>query len=157
MLEMHKYKLYIQMPLLYKFPFLFKLLPIHWSFMVSFRGFTLIEVLVSLLLFAIILLGFDVMEVHSFREARAAYFLSTATYQLSAFSERLKVLAVNQGLDQAVEVWNKQNKELLPQGYGEVHGQYPNYTLTIYWGKKQNECKKLKIGQEGCLSLRVSL
>lgn len=123
----------------------------------SFAGFTLIEVLVSLLLLALMLLGFEAMQIYSLRETRAAFYFAVATNQLTAMVERLRALKEYEGLDKQISIWNSQNQEILPQGLGVVSGIYPSYTITIYWGKQQDECKQMQLGRVGCLSKKINL
>lgn len=97
------------------------------------QGFTLIEILVSLTLFAFILLGFDAMQLSAWRMNQSAYFLSTATHQMQGMGQRLQALGENNGLDRQITDWNAENQLVLPQGYGIVSGNYPNYQIELRW------------------------
>jgi len=121
------------------------------------RGFTLIEVLISLILLSLLLLGFDAMEIDSLRSTRAAYYFYLATQQLIAMTDRLRALGANQSLNEQVAIWNLQNQDLLPAGRGTVSGSYPSYILAVYWGKFLQECKQIKLGQSGCVQQRLQL
>lgn len=118
---------------------------------------SLIEVLISLLLLSLILLGFDAMEIFALRENRAAYYFSVATNQLNSMIERLSALNSRDGLDQQVVIWNQQNQDVLPSGIGVVAGSYPRYTITIYWGEAQRACEKMRLGESGCLREEISI
>ncbi len=120
-------------------------------------GFSLIEVLISLLLLSLILLGFDAMEIFALRENRAAYYFSVATNQLNTMLECLRALNSRDGLAQQIAIWNQQNQDVLPNGIGVVVGSYPMYTVTIYWGEIQHSCEKMRLGESGCLNEEVSL
>ena len=102
-------------------------------------GFSLIEVLVSLLLLSFILLSFDAAEIVAFRKSRDAYYFSIAVNQLNAMKERLRVFKNHSGLEQQIELWNLQNQEVLPQGKGIVTEQQ----IKINWGN--NACLTEKI------------
>ena len=96
-------------------------------------GYTLIEVLVSLLLLSVMLLGMDVMQIFALRQSRAAYYLSVAHTQMQSISERLRMTAT---LDPAMTIsaWNTENALVLPQGVGYVRGSYPVYHAQLCWG-----------------------
>lgn len=101
-----------------------------------FSGFTLIEVLISLFLLSLILLGLDAMEVFALRENRAAFYFLTAENQIDAMVERLYALNTQENLAEQVSIWNQQNQEVLPLGTGSVSGYFPSYTLKIEWDGK---------------------
>lgn len=106
-------------------------------------GFNLIEVLISLLLLSLVLLGFESMEVSAIRASHAAYFFTVATNQMQNLYERLFALKDLQNLSEQIQIWNQQNKFLFPQAKSEVVGQYPSYSVNICWG--HSECIKSKI------------
>ena len=109
----------------------------------SLYGFSFIEVLVSLLLLSLILLCFDAAELFSLRTTQEAYYFNVATHQLNAMTERLIALADHHGLEQQIVIWDAQNKEILPKGRGKVEGRFPDYWVSVCWGK--SECLKEKI------------
>src|SRR5690242_4208553 len=96
-------------------------------------GFTFIEVIVSLLLLSLILLGFNAMQLQALRETQSAYDYSVAALQLNAMTERLRALDKWAGLQEQINIWNLQNKQVLPQGKGEVMG----HTIKITWGRNE--------------------
>ena len=108
-------------------------------------GFCLMEVLVSLLLFSFILLGFDAMEVYSLRSLRNSYYLNVATGQLNNMAERLRALADNSGIEQQIQIWNRENQKILPTGHGTVSGYYPFYKIILYWGEASWESKIIEV------------
>lgn len=118
-------------------------------------GFSLIEVLISLLILSFILLGFDVMQIHALRQNRESYYLSIAENQLISMIEQLRVL----GEDNKKQItnWISENQRVLPEGRGNVKGQYPNYIVTLFWGEKTNleTCKELPLGKLHCLTETV--
>ncbi len=105
--------------------------------MLKNTGFTLIEVVISLLLFSLVLLGFNAMQWQAVRETQSAYHFTVAASQLHAMTERLRALDKWSGLEQQIQKWNLQNQQVLPQGKGEVSGHYPAYTIKITWGKSE--------------------
>ena len=102
-------------------------------------GVTLFEVLLSLFLLSLLLLGLDVMEVEALHLTRKMYFASLAEQQLENMEERLRLLGTEAGLEQELNAWNQENHRLLPQGAGWVSGHYPAYTITLYWSEKKEE------------------
>lgn len=98
------------------------------------NGFSLIEVLISLLILSLILLGFDAMEIDALRENRNAYYFSVAENQLNSIAQRIQ--AHPQDITKQLMIWNQQNQQILPQGKGNVSGLFPNYIVTIFWGEK---------------------
>jgi hypothetical protein len=111
-------------------------------------GFSLLEVLVSLLLLAFIILGFDAMQVYSLRSVRNSYYLNIATGQLNNMAERLHALGENSGLEQQIQIWNKENQQLLPKGKGLVVGHYPFYEIILYWGESSWERQNINLTQK---------
>lgn len=122
-------------------------------------GFSLVEILISLLILSLILLGFDCMQIYALRENRNAYYFSVAENQLISFTNRLRVRNSRDELTDQVTRWNEQNHTLLPYGKGYVTGVFPFYTTTLFWGDKTNKriCKDLPIGQLKCLSVTAQV
>lgn len=120
-------------------------------------GFSLLEVLISLLLLSLILLSFEATEIFSLQELEAVSYFNTAVNQLNAMRERLHALNENAGLEEQIAIWNQQNQETLPQGVGEVKGTFPTYTVTLYWGKTRHTCQKIHLGKSGCIKEIITL
>jgi prepilin-type N-terminal cleavage/methylation domain-containing protein len=120
-----------------------------------FAGFSLIEVLVSLLILSFILLGFDALEVYSLRQVRTAYVFSCANNQLNNMIERLRNINGDESIKDQIEQWNKENKIILPQGWGEVKGHFPDYDMSIYWGDSTSHCQQNQIGSSGCITRHI--
>src|SRR5207253_11148603 len=93
--------------------------------MPNLSGTTLIEILISLLLISLLLLGVDVMQIVSLRQTQANYYVTVAEQQMNNMLERL---TINPHAD--LETWNKQNREVLPEGRGVIN----HDELAIYWG-----------------------
>jgi hypothetical protein len=120
-------------------------------------GFSLMEVLISLLLLSFILLGFDATEVVALRTIRAAYYFDIANHQLNNMVERLYLINNDSDVLQQVAIWNAENKIVLPQGMGEVTGHFPVLTVTIYWGEMIHPCQENQFGNSGCLTENITL
>ncbi len=125
--------------------------------MIFLQGFTLLEVLISLLLFSLILLGFEDMQIVALKNARAANYFYLATEQMHNITERLKLLSNQHGLHQQIIQWNNENQQVLPAGRGLSVGQYPHYTLTLYWGNFNKKCDTIYLGQAGCIANNLYL
>lgn len=118
------------------------------------QGFTLLEVLISLFLLSLILLGTSAMQFVAQREARSAFYLAVAMEQISSMQSWLLV-AKNDLLVEQIDKWNRQNRQVLPNGYGTVFGDYPHYQINLFWGKQEKECNKSKVGLSGCLQINT--
>jgi len=97
------------------------------------------------------------MGILALRETRNAYYYTQAVNQIYGMSERLHALNIYKGLEDQIAIWNKENQVVLPQGVGRVEGIYPNFTITIFWGEQQRECPQIRIGQNGCISEKITL
>jgi hypothetical protein len=71
--------------------------------------------------------------------------------------ERLRTLQNFEGMDAQIQTWNKENATILPQGKGEVSGEYPHYLVTIFWGKNEDHCELSHVGPSGCLVENVDI
>jgi len=116
----------------------------------SQSGTSLIEILISIIILSILLLGVDAMQITTLQKAKTNYYFAVAIQQLDILKERLKLQKKDVSL--LLEEWNKQNQVVLPQGRGVIEGDFPQYELTIFWGSKNaSECKKNKIAKIGCI------
>lgn len=120
-------------------------------------GFSLIEVLISLLLISLILFGLDAGQLYSIKEAEAGWFLNVANHQIANAIERLISLKTYDGLNEQLAQWNQENQAVLPSGGGNITGSFPDYVITVYWGNSSHHCKKQKIGSSGCIIRKISL
>ena len=101
-------------------------------------GFSLLEVLISLFILSIALLGLDATGLFSWQLQLNAYYAALAEQQLQNMEERLRLLEVSPfALEQEVALWNLENKRLLPKVKGKVSGTYPNFELSLIWGQKR--------------------
>lgn len=98
----------------------------------TIHGFSLIEILISLFILAIILLGYDAMLMMAARYNRSAYFYTIATWQLFSLNERLR--AVGHGHDYAqMVIWQQQNQRLFPSVHERITGKFPLYQIRLQW------------------------
>ncbi len=125
--------------------------------MLKITGFSLIEVLMSLLLISLILFGLDAAQLYSIQEAKTTYLFNTAMNQINNAEERLAALKTYEGLDEEITFWNSENQTALPSGFGNISGGFPNYQITIYWGDTSHDCTNQKIGASGCLRKIIQL
>lgn len=104
-------------------------------------GFSLIEVLVSLLLLSLVLLGLEALEISAVQQSRESYYIFVARQQLHNLEERLRSSGTA-GLSSAQFMrWQEENQSILPQGSGRLMGSYPKYHLQIVWGMtKHSSC-----------------
>jgi len=123
---------------------------------IKVSGFSLIEVLVSLLILSWLLLGLAVLEVNSMRQARIILLFNLAANQLANLSERV-FASVGIETQPTITSWNSENKTILPKGIGDLEGQFPNYQLTIEWGAYVNHCDTTLIGESGCITEKLSV
>lgn len=119
-------------------------------------GFSLVEILISLILLSLLLMGIDIMQVDSLREVSTAYYSSIANQQLQNMAEYLAMIKDN-NVNDYITLWNKQNLSILPQGKGVVTGAFPSYVISIFWGENNSFGCRNKLGQAGCLNLEVSI
>jgi len=108
-------------------------------------GLSLIEVLVSLFLLSLVLLGLDAMVISSARLQLKVYYASLAEQQLQNMTQRLRLDA---NVSDQVLRWNQENQLLLPQGRGWVEGIDPAYSIKLCWGEEGLE----REGHAGCAS-----
>lgn len=111
-------------------------------------GTSLVEILISILLISLILLGLDGAQLTSMQQANLAYTYSVAAQQVININERLKAANF---FEQIVH-WNSENQQILPQGRGVLSGEY----ILIYWGNTPDGCVQNRIQEEGgCLRQKI--
>jgi len=114
----------------------------------SATGTTLIEILISMLLISILLLGVDAMQVIGLKQAKVNYYFAVAEQQINNMLERLTIDNYPDAF-----AWNKQNQELLPQGGGVI----TENNIAVFWGNQNAEkCTANKMGKSGCLQIQLS-
>lgn len=119
--------------------------------MQKYNGSSLIELLISLLLLAILLLGVDALQINSMRAASENYYFAVAQQQMSIIHERLSMLNHDE-INIFISTWNDQNQKVLPGGRGIVRAK-PDRGVSIYWGKGDEQNCKTGSRSEGCLQV----
>jgi len=120
-------------------------------------GWSFIEMIISLFLLSLALLGLDAMTLTALREAKTAYYYSVATQQILNMNERLSRIKSFPSADE-IQSWNDENQEMLPNGKGTVERQFSHINITILWGEMSKAiCDINKIGRSGCLHLTISI
>jgi len=121
------------------------------------KGFTFLEILFSLLLISLLLLGMDATLFTSLRQVKSNLYFTSAIQQLAVITERLKIMPAAE-LTETVKHWNEQNQHVLPQTTGWVEKKANAYSIVITWGGyKAKNCQKNIIGETGCLHASLSV
>lgn len=102
-------------------------------------GFTLIEVLITVTIISIALLGLAVLQIKAMQYSYASYQRSVATIQANDLVERLwaGMCSLPAGRDNISKEWATANANSLPNWSGTLayddSGSVPIYTITISW------------------------
>lgn len=117
----------------------------------TIRGFTFIELLVSLILLAILLLGFNASLIEALKQTQDAYYFSVATNQMTSFIEYLHSPIKEEDF---FSTWKVQTKNVLP-GSEVVLTHHPA-RLHLYWGNQPKEsCIVSHENQIHCIHLTI--
>jgi prepilin-type N-terminal cleavage/methylation domain-containing protein len=111
------------------------------------RGFSFLEVLVSLTIISAMMLSFLQLQLNMITRLQDVYYYNLAINQLWSLSERLQVNHDEYHRSQEIVEWNAENRTLLPHGHGNLHCNQYDCEIIIKWGIKR----------EKNLSLRVSI
>jgi prepilin-type N-terminal cleavage/methylation domain-containing protein len=108
------------------------------------KGFTFIEILISLMLLSLLLISIDATQLTALRETETAYDFSAAVNQIQNLKAQLAA-----GIDpQTLAAWNVQNANILPSGAGT----FSNNKIAVFWGEyKTLTCEKIELGPSGCV------
>lgn len=96
-------------------------------------GFSLIEVLISLLILSVGLLGIAAMEIKALQNTQNSYWRSVATVQIAAMLERLRVNHSSAARIKECDEWNLQNQRLLPQTKGSCICNSKECQIILTW------------------------
>tara|TARA_R110000868_G_scaffold177378_6_gene415792 strand:- start:1262 stop:1642 length:381 start_codon:yes stop_codon:yes gene_type:complete len=121
----------------------------------SANGFSLLEVLISLFLLSLVLLGVFASQATSLQQARGTHnFLQAMTLsQNMAVYLRTHHLEWNR-YDQR---WQSNIQAVLPGARGDVSGDYPEKIIKIAWGDQRLfHCDQNRVGVSGCVILKVT-
>lgn len=119
-------------------------------------GVTLIEVLISLLILMLALLGFDAMLLDASQKMRNAYYFTLATDQIISIAEWLHGHTKDQSTDH-LQQWNQEIQSFLPAGQGILSDKGSHYQITLFWGQKTHQriCKEDHPSELHCLSVQL--
>lgn len=113
------------------------------------RGFTLLEVLVSLLLLSIAFLGVDAVFTTALHQERAHHYALRA-YLLANNMSQYLYAHHGQHFDYD-QLWRQHIQASLPDGRGVVDRQ----EIRISWGGVDVLCSHPQIGITGCIKLAI--
>lgn len=100
-------------------------------------GITLPETLISLTLLSIMLLGLNAIQLTTLQQSKAVFYSRIALQQAQNMQRHLNITT-----------WNQQNRDVLPQGIGEV----TENQIKIAWGgESPSTCHINTIGLKGCI------
>jgi type IV pilus modification protein PilV len=85
------------------------------------KGFSLLEVLISLFIISLGLLGIAGLEIIAFRDTQEAYYQSVAIAQLTSMFERFQANLSNNGRTQECHLWSRNGLLLLPNASAECN------------------------------------
>lgn len=121
------------------------------------KAFSLLEVLISVAVLSVGLLGIAAMQLSMIRYNHSAHMRSVAIAQTNSMADRLRAnyegvqagqynnisgipadpnctnCTVSETAQLDAHVWNSFNSRVLPSGQGTVTGNGNNYTITVYW------------------------
>ncbi|MGB6976921.1 MAG: prepilin-type N-terminal cleavage/methylation domain-containing protein [Gammaproteobacteria bacterium] len=86
---------------------------------ISCQGFSLLEVLVSLFIISLGLLGIAGLEIIALRDTQESYWQSVAVTQLSSVFERFQANLANDKRNQECHLWQQSVSSLLPNASAE--------------------------------------
>lgn len=101
-------------------------------------GFSLIEVMITMLVMAIGLLGLAALQIKSVQFSQASLQQSLAAMQASDMAERLWsnlcVLAQKSATDELIAQWQAEHERAMPQWQGQViRHDATRYTIQVSW------------------------
>lgn len=95
------------------------------------QGVSMVEVLVTMLVTSIGLLGVASLQTVGVRMARDSGLMSQASFMATNMADRLRGNEDYSADD--VNAWNDEIKQVLPNGSGEVDSVEDVYTITVTW------------------------
>jgi Tfp pilus assembly protein PilV len=108
-------------------------------------GFSFIEVLVSFFISSIAVLGILKGSIEILHAEKHAYYTHQAINQIENISERFRANTSDTFREREFSIWNQQNSELLPEGYGQYQCHDHICIFWIFWHEKQPQCIRLEI------------
>lgn len=121
------------------------------------RGYSLIEILVSLSILSFMLLSYDAMQFRALYEASVAHREAIALNQLTTMEQIIQSAAPNR-YSREFTLWNKDNQAQLPHGEGRVLSYASKHVIELWWGDHpEKACRENQIGMSGCLRAIVEV
>lgn len=121
------------------------------------RGFTYIELLISISLLSFLFLGMHAMQASSLHQAKGVFYSQIAKEELENLSEILSIASSDQH-QEIIEEWKREVESALPGGNGEVDSDLSVWRAVVYWGNGNAlSCKKNKAGESGCLRQEIAI
>ena len=141
------------------------------------RGFSMIELLVSLVVLAIGLLGLAALQTTALRNNQSSYFTTIATSQIQSMADRMRAnpsglsdgdynsisgIPSDPGCNPCTPAqhaqrdayqWNTDNRNLLPSGQGTVTANGSTYTITVMWDNDRTGATGTKCGNNTAVDL----
>mgnify|MGYP000459214901 CR=1 FL=1 len=107
------------------------------------HGFSMIELLVTVLVFSICLLGIASLQTHGLRMTRDAGLMTQASLLANNIAEKMRSNILGGAclcsLSQTeLSDWNKNIQSFLPNGLGVVNSLNQKHTITITWTESQD-------------------
>ena len=121
--------------------------------MLNKLGYSFIELLISLIILSIMLLGFDATLLVSLEKRKTIFDYAIALQQLKSMAELLQISHGKVGA--YLPIWIKQVAAVLPNGKGEVVEELLNWRIVIKWGEFTQDCTYNKISHNGCVFIRI--
>jgi len=119
-------------------------------------GLTLIEVLFSLMVLSLTLLGLEAMELTAWHSNLNAYYLSQVEQQIDNLQEILRFFAGSGKADQQIQLWEQETRLILPQAAIKLSGEYPFYHLRLTWGEvHKGSCEIKREEHSGCVQEEI--
>jgi len=112
------------------------------------QGFSMIELLVSMLVFAVGLLGIISLQTYSMRMTHDAELMGQASLLVNSMADKLRV----QGDQLDIAPWKQQVELALPQGSGTVEKNGQLFTILVDWFESSDSTSD-KSSQSHSLSL----
>ncbi|QLH43606.1 MAG: type IV pilus modification protein PilV [Coxiellaceae bacterium] len=97
------------------------------------RGFSLLEILISLLILSFGIMGMMAMQVNSIQLTKTALWQSIALTQAFSMLERLRANHASEIRTREFFQWEEGNQHWLPQGHGDYQCNADGCTVTVIW------------------------
>jgi len=98
------------------------------------QGFSLLEILITLMISLVGLLAFAQAEIFALRNNQNSYLQDTAIFQAAAITEHMRSCHYNLAcITQAKIEWQRENNNLLPQSNSQAINNQSAVKVTIFW------------------------